>query len=499
MRLRSFYMLLGISALFVGTSEALIPGENGPYSKEAIAQKNYTGVTLNVLTHEPPNIGEPMVIHAREFEALTGAKINITHVSWGEIYHEVVRGASSGKYDIVTPCSDIISDTAPFLAPLPHDLLESEQWQDTMEYHKKIATYDGAVLQMTIDGDRHALHYRRDILEDVEMGAAYRKKTGKELGVPSTWKELNEVASFLNEQVVKGEKIYGIVEITKKDDLLYSNFIKRASAYAKHPKVHGGFFFELETMEPLINTPGWVEALTDFVVAQAYYPPGGKSFGLVDVNRSFGAGEAVFTDNWDDSFISAMEKSSPAFNHVLVSLSPGAKEVWNRKTKQWDHFDPPNRVPFISMGWSSGVSAKSKNKSAAFDFLGYFSNPVNHRKDMTIGRFGVNPFRKSDLEVDFWVKEMGWNADVSDSYVKSFHQQMRAETRTFDLRIPGVGQYMKSLQVAVARALMGLSTPQEALDTAALQWRQITARHGVDAQREAYANIVEMEDATPIE
>jgi len=146
------------------------------------------------------------------------------------------------------------------------------------------------------------------------------------------------------------------------------------------------------------------------------------------------------------------------------------------------------------MGWTSGIAANSKQKQAAFDFMAFFSNPVNHRNDLTIGRFGVNPFRKSDLDIEFWVNEVGWDKAVATSFVTTLQQQMNAPTRTFDLRIPGTGQYMRTLQVAVARALQGLSTPQDALDYAAEQWQRITIQHGISKQRKHYANIVKMED-----
>jgi multiple sugar transport system substrate-binding protein len=483
-----FLLLLSINA------QENLSDKKSPYSKNSISKKNYKGITLNVLTHVPPNIGEPITIHAREFEKLTHIKINIKYVPWSQIYPEVIYGLQSGAYDIVTPCSDIIPDTAKFLAPLPQKMLNSKQWKDIMDYHKMIATYNGVVVQMTIDGDRHALHYRHDILTNPQIKKEYLAKFGKELEVPKTWKELNQIAKFINGRLIAGKKIYGIVEITKKDDLLYSNFIKRAPGYAKHPDVKGGFFFDLKTMEPLINTPGWVEALKDFVAAQDYYPPGGKNFGLVDVNAAFGKGLAVFTDNWDDSFISAMEKSSPCRNNVRVALSPGSKKVWNRDKKRWDYFKVANQVPFISMGWISGVAANSKHKEAAFDFLGYASNYKNHRIDMCIGRFGINPFRKSDLDVDFWVKKAGWKPKVAHSFVNSLRLQMNSKSRVFDLRIPGCGQYMKQLQIAVARALAKQSTPKEALDYAAEQWKKITERYGVDEQREKYKPIVEMED-----
>ena len=61
---------------------------------------------------------------------------------------------------------------------------------------------------------------------------------------------------------------------------MFSAFISRVAPYAKHPDVKGGFFFDLETMEPLVNTPGWVRGLELFVEAQKAFPPGGNNFGL---------------------------------------------------------------------------------------------------------------------------------------------------------------------------------------------------------------------------
>ena len=148
----------------------------------------------------------------------------------------------------------------------------------------------------------------------------------------------------------------------------------------------------------------------------------------------------------------------------------------------------------ISMGWISGVSNKSKNIEAAFDFLGFFSNPVNHRRDLCIGRFGINPFRKSDLDVNFWVKEAGWNPEIAQNFTESLSEQMKAEVKTFDLRIPGIGLYMKKLQIGVARALLKKSSPQQALDSVAKEWEIITDKKGRDNQRLFYAKIVKMEN-----
>ena len=92
-----------------------------------------------------------------------------------------------------------------------------------------------------------------------------------------------------------GEKEYGSAEVMKKDDLMFAAFFSRSVAYAKNPRTPGGFFFDLETMKPNINNPGFVEALGDWVEATKYVPPGGINFGLGDEIGSFGGGQTLFS------------------------------------------------------------------------------------------------------------------------------------------------------------------------------------------------------------
>jgi len=474
----------------------------GSFSYEETAKKNYEGITLNILAHVKPNMGEPVALHAKQFEKLTGAKINVHHISFGKLYQEGLWGLKKTKsngnsiYDIVFYGSLWLPDFVEHVAPIPQYWLDSIEYKMVMPFHKGIAMWNGTPYQPTIDGDRHFFQYRKDVFEEEHFKKSFKQNFGRDLAPPKTWKEANEVAAFFHGRKYKGKELYGTVEITNKDNLMFSHFIKRAAPYAKHPEVKGGFFFDLETMKPLINTPGFVEALKDYVETQQYYPPDKQShlYNLSDVNQLFGEGCCVFVDNWDDSFASGMEKTSSIFNAVGSLLSPGSRKVWNRKTNQWDDFPEVNYAPYIAWGWNSVVAKKSKNQKAAFDFLGFFANEANHKADILIGRFGVNPFRIGDLDKSFWMSYAGWNEQVVDQYIQTFKQQSENKNRVFDLRIHNVGLYMQSLSVGVARALMKRSTPQAALDEVAAQWEKITQEVGIDKQREAYRNVVQLED-----
>jgi hypothetical protein len=53
--------------------------------------------------------------------------------------------------------------------------------------------------QYPVDGDRHYLKYRKDVIDNPEMQKKYKADTGKELRVPRTWKEYGEMAKYFND------------------------------------------------------------------------------------------------------------------------------------------------------------------------------------------------------------------------------------------------------------------------------------------------------------
>jgi multiple sugar transport system substrate-binding protein len=486
-----FFLLLNLSFPYAHSAEG-----SQSYTYEAIKAKDYEGITLNILTHEFPVMGEPTSLHAQQFEKLTGIKINIHHVPFGQLYQEALWGLKDNKYDIVFYASLWIADFHQYLAAVPDNMLRSESFVDIIPHYQNIAKWEGITYHVNIDGDRHYLQFRKDLLENPLYSRAFKEENGFELSIPRTWKELNLIAEFFNGKVLEnGKKIYGIAEITDRNNLLFSQFIKRAAPYAKHPGVKDGFYFELSSMKPQINNPGFVQALQDFVKSTNYYPPNGVNFGLGHVIKSFGYGETVFSDSWDDPFVQAMEESSGISKKVAASLSPGSDRVWNRNTGLWELFPDINYVPYFAWGWTSAVAKTSSHKQAAFDYLGFFSNNENHEKDLTIGRFGVNPYRTKDLNEKFWSEKAGWDKSVAHSYVNMLSKMSSSQNRVFDLRIHKSRQYMKTLAIGVFRALSGYSTEQEALNDVAKKWDNLTEQIGRKKQRKAYSQIVEMENS----
>ena len=75
----------------------------GPASYEATSKKDYSGRTLNILTHAIPVMGEPTALHAKQFEELTGAKVKVVHVPFGDLFQKAMIPFQTGQaaYDVM--------------------------------------------------------------------------------------------------------------------------------------------------------------------------------------------------------------------------------------------------------------------------------------------------------------------------------------------------------------------------------------------------------------
>ena len=471
-----------------------IPGE---CSYESISKKNYKGKTLKINTHAVPVMGEPTALHAEQFAKLTGATVDVTHTPAGDLYSKAMGPFQAGQapYDIVFGFSNFINDWKRYLAPVPKKYTEMRQMKDVTKSHIGVASWDGVMYQFPVDGDRHYLKYRKDVIDNPKYQAKYKADTGKTLRVPKTWKEYGEIAAYFNgwDWDGEGEIEYGSAEVMKKDDLMFAAFFSRSVAYSKNPRTPGGFFFDLETMKPLINNPGFVEALGDWVEATKYVPPGGMNFGLGDEINSFGGGQTLFSFSWDDALIAAMQDDSPIKNKVAAAPLPGADRVWNRVTGKWEN--QYNQAPYIVWGWAVGVAKQSKVQELACDDLCFFANAANHQADLAIGRFGVNPFKKSDFDPNIYIDTMGWDPEIARSYTETLlGMEEKSTNRVFPLRVPGVFEFTGAVAVGTSKALAGQLSPQEALDEVAKEWEAILGRVGKDNVRSAYSVGVKMED-----
>src|SRR5262245_8519533 len=155
-----------IGALLAGVAAVCVA------SMPALAQdKPFAGVTVNVIT-QTGAIQEPLQRRAPEFEALTGAKINVIAVPFSDLYQKILTDWASGTNSV---------DAAVFAPQWMVDYIAGSYLEDLtarVDADKDIAQddvgaffrdfsekYSGKTYMVTLDGDFHMMYYRKDVLE----------------------------------------------------------------------------------------------------------------------------------------------------------------------------------------------------------------------------------------------------------------------------------------------------------------------------------------------
>src|SRR5690606_32903261 len=122
----------------------------------------HDGVTVRILSFAGPQVTEPLLRRGPEFEALTGANIEVTTVPFGDLYTAILTDQTTGtnSYDAFVMSPQWNADFVG--AGILQDLtayVENDadiEWDDIAPFFRNfIATYDGSIYVIPLDGDFH--------------------------------------------------------------------------------------------------------------------------------------------------------------------------------------------------------------------------------------------------------------------------------------------------------------------------------------------------------
>jgi len=461
----------------------------------ALAEKRFEGVEITVFTQTPPFIAKPVQMFRADWEKETGGKVTLITAPWGELYPKMFSSFALGakNYDIIIFPAAYLADFASneFLAPLDTFIAADTRidWMDILPvYREKISTYAGTIYAITMDGDSHMFYYRRDAIENPEHQAKFKAKYGYDLAPPKTWAEVRDVAEFFNgwDWDGDGRKEYGVVEGMRKGAQGFWTFFSRSAAYTSIPGQAQGLFFNPETMKPLINDPGHVQALEDWVEMIEFGVPGMINMDNGEVRSVYAAGEAALAIDWGDvGVISDTDPGSTVKGKVGYSILPGTTRAWDYVKESWVDFPEVNHAPYLAFGgWIAGIDAKSDNVEAAYDFLSFLASPENSYISVTTPETGFNPYRETHFE-----KLAGWYGYGfvhPEDYLGAIQATIAHSNVQPDIRIPGAFRYFEALDAQLAMALAGAKTAKQALDAAAKEWEAITEDLGKEKQLKNY-------------
>ena len=207
--------LAGVAALALVAGTAQAAGE-------------FDGVEVNIMTFTGPQIAEPLQRRAPDFNAMTGAQINIITVPFSDLYSKVLTDWASGTNSIdaavFAPQWAVDYIVPGFMENLSARVAADENLQEDdiapffREFSQKFA---GDTYMLTLDGDFQMVYYRSDLFAEAGIAA------------PETWQDYIAAAKALHGQDMNGDGSpdYGSCISKKRNAQAYWMILSVASGF----------------------------------------------------------------------------------------------------------------------------------------------------------------------------------------------------------------------------------------------------------------------------
>jgi multiple sugar transport system substrate-binding protein len=459
--------------------------------------KPYEGVEVNVLTFTGPQIAEPLQRRSPDFEALTGAKINVTIVPFSDLYQKILTdmATETNAFDAFVFAPQWMVDyiTPGYMEDLTDRVAADSaiQWDDIAPFFRDFsATYGGRIYTIPLDGDFHMVYYRTDLLEEAGLKP------------PATWEDYLNIAATFHGQDLNGDgdPDYGSC-ISKKRGAQGWQFVwSFVTPFIQSQGTSQGSFFDTETMEPLVMNEGWRRAMEVFKETGQYGPPEELNMDVGDTRALFLTGRCALSMDWGDIGALAIDpETSVVMDKVGAVVTPGSTEVADWETGKLVPCDETtcpyavngvNHAPYACFGgWSAGINAGAdpKVKDAAYAFFSYMAQPAQANVDVTLGKTGFNPYRTSQfLNRQAWV-EAGMSPQAASDYLGAIEASLASPNMVLDLRIPQNQRYLQVvLDTSMSQYLAGEITLDEFQQQLYNGWEEITEELGRADQLAAY-------------
>jgi multiple sugar transport system substrate-binding protein len=463
----------------------------------------FAGQRVTVLAVNSMPIGRPFDELKEEFEAATGATLEIVHMPNEELFANLISDVTNrvGRFDAAVAGAWWLGELVAGDYIIPYDRFYGDprfpRWSidDVLPAPRSLLEYEGHKYMVANDHDGQVMYYRRDLLASPVHQAAFQQKYGHALRVPATWTEFREVAEYFNGKDLNGdgEPDHGVVLPLKVGAQGMFHFMSLSASFVIGPANPRLYWFDPQTMRPLVDSPGHVRALQTLVDLVKYGPREMVNWDLGRGWDHFLAGRAALAMTWGDLGALAQQPGSTVRGKVGSAPLPGTHEYYAAAQQQWVRSAAVNRVGNTTGGsWAGVISRYSKVPEATYYLLALMATREKSVVYAARGWDGIDPGRRFHFlppegtgRLDDYLKA-GWNeADVRD-YLHAYHETFSNPLQFPYLRIPGAYSYWQALDLHLAEAAAGQLGPAAALKAAAVDFEEITVRLGRERQKKAY-------------
>ncbi len=469
--------LAALSRGLLPVAAALTLAWSGAASAQSAAQRAVDaakplcagGKTITIVWEAGLQSLDPLNFSGPKWEQATGCKVKVVEVPTAEMFTKIMQEyrAGTGAYDAL----NVIPAWMPDLVQAGAlEVLDSyvDKYGFRAELQKIAATYrdnqmtvNGKIYGFPDDGDVFLFYYRKDIFERADLKKAFKDKFKYDLAVPTTWKQFDDIGSFLTEKL-KGEGVYGASFFREAP---YTMFM-----FQERFRVEGGKFFDAN-MKATVNNATGVRVFTEMRNENRFMPKGVEKFGFVENLAVFLKGESAMTISWPPygRFAAGYLANEKALSWVPKSTIAG----------KVGYALPPGGHPQLAAGFALSVASTSKNKEAAYLFIQWLNSEEISNQRVRLPYALRDPFRDSHFT----------NADYLKLWPDAKHYlaalQAGSKSGLLDLSLIQTDKYEEALRQGISRLWAG-EDPKAILDDVAKSWDETTQKVGMDKQKAVY-------------
>lgn len=422
---------------------------------------------------------------------------------------------TGARLEIVPPDADLSADIQLFapaqlpraaaegrLLPIPDALLSTQNpfaWHEVLLLDRnKLTVWDGSVMALPILGSAPLCYYREDLFRDAHHQADFQAKYSRPLAPPATWDEFADLATFFHGRPQAGGKppVPSLPPLPDALDGLDREFYSIAAPFARRAvreEEHNppddelfSFHFDLNTLQPRIDTPGFVEALRLLQRLQPYRARGSGR----DPAEAFGAGQAVLCIAGTEWLGRFQEESAAVRGRFGVCPVPGSRRVFDYGTGKPRPTTAVNWVPYLGAeGWFAVIPKTAAQPEAALSLLAYLSGPRTSAEVLLDPAWTGGVFRRDHFTILAAGDPFNLGKAQRDAWVESLRQTLtpKAINPVIRLRIPREREYLRALVEELRPALRNSSAdPAKTLAAVAQRWRHLDQAQSEEDRRMAY-------------
>lgn len=460
-------------------------------------------------------ISGPMYRLRPAWEELTGAKLDIVEMPLAEQLNKTINDLrlGGGQFDGFIEGAWYMGEyiTPGYIIPIDDYIADKRfpQWDPDWfpPSLEKIYTWQDKWYAVLNDSDGQVLYWRNDVLTDPEWQRKFKAETGKNMPFPvKTWQDVIDIAKFFNGKNWDDndpDPDSGVVMHFRVNEQGMFHFMSLSASFVvmggdKVDRGTNNYWFDPDTMEPLIDQPGHVRALETLYELSQYGPPAQSAWDLGTAWDWFLRGKAIFVFSWGDVGSLVQDTSRSKIKGKMgASILPGTYEVYDMNKNRWVKLSKPNVAGNTTGGsWQGVISSKSENPEVVYSFLAFMAVEPVSLWNVNRGWTGVDP----GVSIHFLPPrgvatlegflDAGWNESDLKYYLDAYYENFFADIMLPYLRINGTEEYWRALDQNLSETMIGRLKPKEALERTAKEWDEITDRRGREEQLKQYQEAI---------